>query len=76
MLQSNPSPVKALQAELDAAKQQGHNIYRPPMWAASWQDGMSYYFYVLTIDGPNGTFDVPYLRPGQRRQDREHSVIA
>ncbi len=62
MQQSSSSPVQALQAELDAAKQQGHR-YRSATYIGGVpaRDGMSFYFYVLTMEGPNGTVDVPYI---------------
>ncbi|GEM_PF-3544513 len=63
MKDSNPeaSPL-ALQTELDAAKQQGRK-YRTATYIGGipTRDGGSVYFYVLTVDGPEGAVDVPYI---------------
>lgn len=62
MKQGSASPVQQLQAELDAARQQGRK-YRTATYVGGvpTRDGMNVYFYVLTVDGPNGTIDVPYI---------------
>ena len=62
MQQGSTSPVQELQTELDAAKQQGR-VYRSAVYVGGvpTRDGMSVYFYVLTVDGPGGTVDVPYI---------------
>lgn len=51
-----------LQAELDSARQQGRR-YRGATYVGGvpMSQGRSVYFYVLTVDGPRGVTEVPYI---------------
>lgn len=58
---SNTS-TQALQAELDAARQQGRRyLLATYVGGVPMSEGRKVYFYVLTVDTPRGTTDVPYI---------------
>ncbi len=61
MSASNITPDQ-LQAELDAARQQGRR-YRGATYVGGTpiSGGQSVYFYILTVDTPRGTSDIPYI---------------
>lgn len=60
--QVGDSSVQALQAELDAAKQQGRR-YAGATYVGGipLSQGRSVYFYVLLVDSPAGSAEVPYI---------------
>ncbi len=61
-LQVNNATPQQLQAQLDSAKQSGRR-YSAATYVGGipMSDSSSVYFYVLTVDTPNGTTQVPYI---------------
>jgi len=61
-VQDATAATQQLQTELDTARQQGRR-YRGATYVGGipMREGQNVYFYVLTVDGPDGTVDVPYI---------------
>ncbi len=61
-VQDSTATTQQLQAELDTARQQGRR-YRSATYVGGvpMREGQNVYFYVLTVDGPEGTVDIPYI---------------
>lgn len=61
-MQASDASVQQLQAELDTAKKQGRR-YNGATYVGGVpiSQGRSVYFYVLSVDGPGGTNEVPYI---------------
>jgi len=61
-MQAQNITAQQLQQELDSARQQGRR-YRAASYVGGTPmiQGGAVYFYVLTVDTPSGTADVPYI---------------
>ncbi len=61
-LQANDATLQQLQQQLDSAKQQGRR-YSGAIYVGGipMDEGRNVYFYVLTVDTPAGSTQVPYI---------------
>ncbi|MGE5620846.1 MAG: hypothetical protein ACM3US_16480 [Sphingomonadaceae bacterium] len=61
-MQPGESSIQQLQAELDTARRQGRRYLGATyVGGVPLSQGGSVYFYVLSVDGPGGSSEVPYI---------------